>query len=88
LETGEERSVQAKGAEEPNAARGELRSSGPLVDRIPPVKWGFIDNKGRLVIAARFTSADNFRNGLARVRQDNYHGYIDKSGKWVIRATD
>ncbi|MBX9688490.1 MAG: WG repeat-containing protein [Candidatus Obscuribacterales bacterium] len=45
-------------------------------------KFGFIDPDGKFVIAAQFKTAGGFSEGLAGVES----GYIDHSGKLVIRS--
>ncbi len=49
-------------------------------------KWGFIDKTGQLVIPVQFDSVDErgFSDGLALVTV----GYIDKSGKVIIRPEE
>lgn len=48
-------------------------------------RYGFMDEKGNVVIEATFTNASSFKNGLAAVRNENGEwGYIDKKGKIVI----
>jgi len=62
--------------------RGEWRK-----DRFPILQkgvWGYIDDKGHVVIPPRFEEAAYFNDGLACVRVKHKYGYIDKSGKFVI----
>ncbi len=47
-------------------------------------KAGFIDAKGRVVIAPRFDAASRFSDGLARVLVDGRYGFIDAKGGYVI----
>lgn len=47
-------------------------------------KFGFIDEKGNLIIPAIFDDADDFYNGLAPVKKDDKWGFIDTSGNVVI----
>ena len=47
-------------------------------------KWGYIDKSGKVVIEPQFDSADDFSEGLAKVKKDGKRGYIDKIGKVVI----
>lgn len=57
----------------------------------PVALWGFIDTTGRLVIPYKFTSVyDGFSEGLCGVMYglSLKHGYIDKSGKVVIRIEE
>lgn len=49
--------------------------------------WGYIDINGRLVIDAKFESAQHFSEGLAAVELDKKWGYIDHEGKFVIGAS-
>lgn len=54
---------------------GELATGG---------KWGVLDRHGRVLIPPRFDFIDDFRDGMAQVREDGKHGYIDKSGNLAI----
>ena len=48
-------------------------------------KWGFINNKGKEVIDAKFKKADYFSEGLARVCVEKKEcGFINEKGKFVI----
>lgn len=47
-------------------------------------KKGYIDRKGKVVIAFKFEWACPFREGLACVEIDQKYGFIDKTGKIVI----
>ncbi|MBY0497074.1 MAG: WG repeat-containing protein [Cyanobacteria bacterium] len=47
-------------------------------------KSGFVDEEGRLVIAADYDYAFAFQNGLARVAALGKIGYINKSGTFVV----
>lgn len=48
-------------------------------------KFGFTDNKGKLVIPCVWNYADSFKEGLASVRNENgLWGFIDKSGEIVV----
>lgn len=49
-------------------------------------KYGFINKKGDLVVAAKFDEIRNFSSGLAAVKIADKWGYIDKNGKLVIPA--
>ena len=46
--------------------------------------YGFIDEKGKEVVPARYERVSPFKDGLAEVRRDNNWGYIDARGKEVI----
>jgi hypothetical protein len=57
--------------------------------RLRPVqqggKWGYIDDKGKMVIEPRFSWAQEFSEGLAAFEgEDGRHGYIDETGRVVI----
>ena len=48
-------------------------------------KYGYIDEKGKLVIPCKWRDARYFSEGLARVKNDNERwGFIDKTGGVVI----
>jgi len=57
------------------------------VGEYPEYKEGYIDNKGNIVIAPRFTHAGGFQEGLAwaRVTENDKYGYIGKNGEFVIQ---
>jgi len=46
--------------------------------------WGFIDNRGKTVIAPRFEAALPYSEGLAGVKREGRWGYIDRNGSEVI----
>jgi hypothetical protein len=48
--------------------------------------WGYINEKGKFIISAKFLSATSFSNGYAKVKEgvnDDY-AFIDKNGKVVM----
>jgi hypothetical protein len=47
-------------------------------------KYGYIDNKGNVIIKPQFELALDFREGLAAVRKNVKMGYISKRGELVI----
>lgn len=47
-------------------------------------KWGYINNKGKIVIKPQFDEADKFSEGLARAQIELKSGFIDSKGKFVI----
>ncbi len=48
-------------------------------------RWGFVNTKSELVIPYQFATAGDFYEGRALVQnQEDYYGYIDKTGKVVI----
>ncbi|WP_309732573.1 WG repeat-containing protein [Chamaesiphon sp. OTE_75_metabat_556] len=53
-------------------------------------KFGYIDRTGKIVILARYTSAEDFSEGLALVspidKKSNGSGYIDRMGKKVVKT--
>ena len=49
------------------------------------VKWGFVDNEGKIKINPQFSNTGNFSNGKCAVENiDGKWGYIDKKGKMLI----
>ncbi len=46
--------------------------------------YGYVDKTGKVVIDFQFEEADDFYDGLARVKVDGKYGFIDKTGKMVI----
>ena len=50
--------------------------------------WGFVDSTGKEIINFKYTYAENFKEGLAKVRVGKYpaykYGFIDKTGKEII----
>ena len=65
---------------------GELNDvSGMLLPRCGVNgKWGFVDEQDNVVISFEYDNADNFFDGLARVKLNGKWGFIDKSGKEII----
>ena len=52
----------------------------------PGYKAGYIDETGRIIIAARFAYAQDFSEGLAYVVTKDFRGFIDRDGKLAIRV--
>jgi hypothetical protein len=46
--------------------------------------WGFIDNRGKVVIVSRFEAVQQFSEGLAAAKYEGRWGYINRSGAEVI----
>lgn len=70
-----------------------LADDAPAGDKPParyPVyvdkKWGYIDERGQIVIEIKFNHALDFSEGLAQVRLDGKYGYIDTQGRWLFDA--
>ena len=59
-------------------------ASGPLFPVPINGAAGFINDRGRVVIPARFENALPFSEGLAAVMHEGRWGYIDRSGKEAI----
>lgn len=47
-------------------------------------KWGWIDNKGQIIIDFSFDKARSFHEKLAAVSYNLQWGYIDTNGQWKI----
>ena len=58
------------------------------VDGVPEyirnIEWGYIDKTGKLAIDAKYTNAEPFYEGLAKVRTEQGVGYINQKGNEVI----
>lgn len=50
-------------------------------------KWGFIDNKCNIIAQTKYQFADDFSNGVARVKKDKLWTYIGLDGKELDRRT-
>jgi hypothetical protein len=48
-------------------------------------KWGFMNQRGEIVVKARFEKVGSFSEGLAAIRLDGKWGFIDGTGKIVIK---
>lgn len=49
-------------------------------------KWGFVDDKGKILIEASYDDALSFSNGLAAICIDGEWGFIDTSNNIVIQC--
>jgi len=49
-------------------------------------KWGYLNNKGDIVIAPKYDSCDVFKYGFARVRMGSKWGIIDRTGTQIIES--
>jgi len=64
-------------------------SIGAVVDGLMSVclnsRCGFMDTSGKIVIAMKYKSVEDFQEGLAAVTSDGDHyGFIDRTGKLVL----
>src|SRR5687767_7652087 len=50
----------------------------------PSAKWGFMNQRGELVIEASYDDAGPFSEGMAAVNKNGKWGFIDKEGNMVI----
>lgn len=66
------------------------KSSKETQARLYPIsvnlKFGYIDQHGKVVISPKFIEAYPFHEGLARVKIQDKYGYIDGSGNLIIPA--
>jgi|GEM_PF-2571262 hypothetical protein len=51
------------------------------LDQMAP--WGFIDVDGKMLIAPRFFSTQNFQGGICLVQTEKTIGYINKNGAYI-----
>lgn len=49
-------------------------------------KWGFIDDKGTVIVPPKYDSCESFKYGYGRFKQNGKWGIIDKTGKEVVEA--
>lgn len=50
-------------------------------------KWGYIDQNGSVVVEPIFLEAEDFHDGLAKVKTETRYGFIDNRGVFVIPPT-
>ncbi len=67
----------------------DIIEAGVFSEGLAPVcnsnnKWGFVNNKGEMVITPQFDQVDLFSEGLAGVMLGNKCGYIGHDGHFVI----
>jgi hypothetical protein len=46
-------------------------------------QFGYIDDRGLLIIPCEFDEAEDFKDGSARVRKGERRGSIDAAGNWI-----
>lgn len=46
--------------------------------------WGYINERGKIIIKPSFHAAKEFHGELAAVRQDGYYDFIDTTGRFII----
>jgi hypothetical protein len=62
----------------------EASGPSPLFPAPLGTAWGFIDNRGKTVVAPRFEAAQAFTEDFAAVKREGRWGYIDRNGSEVI----
>jgi hypothetical protein len=63
------------------------RPDGDVIYRIVvEKKWGFINDRGEVVIEPQFDWAREFSDGMCQVNKRGKWGYIDESGAWMFDA--
>lgn len=76
-----------------NRAAVLLPDAGQAIDDVALAKnmsghrWGFLDNRGQLVIKPLFEQVRDFHYGLAAAKLKGKWGYIDATGNWAIQPT-
>ena len=48
------------------------------------LKWGYINEYGKIMIDCKFTTIESFSNGIAKVELNGKYGFINKEGKEII----
>lgn len=69
-----------------------LRTKARVVNLFPikiktsnGLKWGYINNKGDIIIKPKYDDAESFQeNGMAVVQEKKLYGLIDENGKYVV----
>lgn len=61
-------------------------NDGMLAVKEEKGKWGFIDDKGTMIIAAKYDSCDVFKYGYGRFKMGSKWGLVDKTGKEIVEA--
>jgi hypothetical protein len=59
-------------------------ADSPLFPAVAGSRWGYIDGRGKTIIAPRFEHAGPFSEGLAAVSKAGRWGYIDRNGAEII----
>jgi hypothetical protein len=62
----------------------QTSGTNPLFPAPLGTAWGFINNRGKTVIAPRFEAAQPYSEDLAAVKREGRWGYIDRNGSEVI----
>lgn len=63
--------------------------SGGLAKVRVDINWGYIDRTGKIVIQPQFFHSDDYDYGVALVETSDFSiGFIDKSGKMLVRWTE
>ncbi|HJZ65048.1 MAG TPA: WG repeat-containing protein [Candidatus Acidoferrum sp.] len=62
----------------------EADSARPLFPAPMTAGWGFIDDRGKTVIAARYEAVMPFSEGLAGAKREGRWGFINRAGTEVI----
>ena len=62
----------------------EGTSGADYFDVASSIRFGFIDETGRLVIPYSYTRAEEFSEGKAYVEYDSFRGFIDTTGKHLF----
>lgn len=49
------------------------------------ISWGYINATGKVVVPFNLTNAEDYHDGLARVRAEGKWGFVDSTGNFVIK---
>ncbi len=69
----------------------KYESAYQFANGLAPVKlgtahWIFIDRQGKQAFPGKYSDASSFSDGVARVNLGDQGGFIDKTGKWVLKT--
>lgn len=69
----------------PSSGTNTINLYPASINTLKGIKWGYIDNRARIMINPSYDSALDFQdNGLAIVRKNNLYGIINSWGGYVV----
>jgi hypothetical protein len=85
--SGTKRGAEAKRETKSGAKRGAKSGANRGPKKRMVERHGYLDERGQVVIAARFEDANDFDGGIAIVVDRDGVGLIDRDGAWVLEPT-